>query len=180
MSSPKLIRQAIKAQLEADATIVPALVPSVQTGRVRSLKGTSRPYLTLHVPSERVESLLADSPRVELRVLELQLTLHAEAKTGELLEDALDDAIATIFAAVLLDECFGGEARETFYQGFEKELTADGSSPSGSVTLRFEVYYEFETFSFVPPDDLDRITAGVDIDDDGLSEADVNLDYGGP
>ncbi len=171
----KAIRNAVKAALQADAGIT----APIDLGRTTAINNGARPRITVSLLSEDVESLYADSPRIENRVASLAVALHEVNVNGAALEDALEDGAEAIRVAIMADETLGATASETFYQGFSKDLSGEGERPSGSIAVSFDVHYQCETFDFIPPDNLDDITGGIDVDDDGLSEADLTATYTG-
>ena len=176
-SRAKLLRQAIKARLDADVNVT----ATVEQG-TRYLTGEEElPRIFVRMPEEEVIELVSFNPRREKTVGRVAIVYAARATEGEALENELEDGADAIRLAMAQDEFLGGASDATHYSGFEKSQNKDGASPIGSIAVRFECHYIVDAFEgVVIADDLDEITGGIDIDEDDVSEADIDIQFGGP
>ncbi len=129
MTHPRAtIRNAVADRLSSIAT--------VRRNRAQPLQREDVPCLAIYTRSEAVTEGLSYRER------NLDLVVDAYAKAGEGLDDALDDLVEAIEAAVDLDPTFGGLAVATVLTNTVVELSGDGETAMGVVRLWYRLTYD--------------------------------------
>ena len=161
MHPRKKIRKAIVARLQADQRVVPL----VDDSRVLPIALAKLPRIGVYTTGERVVGILSEAPRLERRVLDVGVEIHADAESSETTQDFADDLAEQIERVVLEDETQLGVAERTEYRDTKTTASTEGDRVIVGVVLGFDVTYVREHLPVELPD-----ATGMDVDIDIESE----------
>lgn len=134
----KLIREAVRAQLEAAGTSAETRV--FKAREIPFDEDLELPAITIYGKSEEIDPQSRQTaPRELARTLKLAIEVAAAAT--ENLDDVLDDLAAEIEAAVAKDPTFGGTASDAFLADTVIGISEAGDQTIGVVILTYSVTY---------------------------------------
>ena len=171
MHPRRKIRDFVAAALDANQHIA----PKIGVGRVIAIGAVKLPSIEVYTGPERVESLLAEVPRIERRVVDLRVALEVDATTAQRAQDVLDDMAEQITWSILEDETQGDVAERTLYRDSTPSAVADGDRNVVGLVIGFDVIYQFEQPARVLPD-AEKITAGIDIESETVDQVEAQVD----
>lgn len=171
MHPRRKIRDFVGAALNANQHIQPV----VAVGRVIPIPTAKLPSIQVYTGRERVESVYADAPRVEKRIVDLRVEIQVDAATAQRAQDVLDDFAEQITLSILEDETLGDVAERTEYRESIPGVTAEGDRNLVSLAIGFDVTYPFDYGDRTLPD-LVKIAADIDIESETEDQVEAKVD----
>ena len=173
MHPRRKIRDFVGAALNANIHIAPV----VAIGEVLPIGAAKLPSVQVYTGVERIESLYAEAPRVEKRIVDLRVEIQFDATTAKRAQDLVDDLAEQVSASVLADETQGDVAERTEYRESIPTATGEGDRYLVGLVIGFDVTYAFDYGDRDLPD-AEGIDAGIDIESETVDqiEAEIILD----
>jgi len=165
MHPRRKIRDFAGAALNANQHITPV----VAIGEVLPIGVAKLPSIQVYTGVERVDSLYAEAPRVEKRVLDLRVEIQIDATAASRAQDLVDDLAEQVTFSILEDETHGDVAERTEYRESLPIATGEGDRYLVGLVIGFDVTYAFEFGDRVLPAAL-GIDSGIDIESETVGQ----------
>ncbi len=137
--------------------------PRVGVGRIIPVGTKKLPLIEVYTGRERVESLYAEAPRVEKRIVDLRVEIQVDSTSEQAAQDLLDDFAEQVTFSVLEDETQGDIAERTEYRETLVGASEEGDRVVISLIVGFDVTYPFDYGDRELPD-AEGIDADIDIE----------------
>lgn len=131
------MRAALAARLTADVRFT----WPVEASRVAPLDDADTPRAVIMVRGDVLTALVSEAPRKERRTATLTVHLVADATSGAVNQDELDDQAEIVEQIVIEDEDLGGVTERVAYRSTEVVVSGDGDEITGNLLVNFDATY---------------------------------------
>lgn len=117
----------------------------VRAGRSETNWQETLPHVNVYIRGEDIQDdELAQAPRLLRHILNLEIEIIADGRDGEELLDRLDDLDDQVQICLSKDDTLDCTADDIILNNIEIETESEGSKPTGSIRLHYNVeYHEF-------------------------------------